>query len=350
MLSRIRSAGPVAFILLALVVVIGVILFTVHTIGTLKTPALIVVEPVAAGQVVTSQDVHVVDLGLGGQSVNLMSSLPPHALAATPLNPGELLQQNDLVTSAQAEIEIAMQHSPTLVAGDTIDIYVDTNASNNSNGTAPTASSPPNSGSSSSVLNTPGVVLIGVGVPVTAVDGAGELTILAPMAEATAWAAISATQPDLVAVVATTQAPPSVTNSDLNAALNTLQNQVAALGSGASTTSNTAFCSAMNQVNVLMAASAPAGSTLAQITSYSKANFPKLVSAMKSVAKSAPSKYSSFLQQQVRLLETINAKIQALPANPTNQQLQNTGNLNVVNMFSGTQGQALTSYYTNTCG
>jgi hypothetical protein len=224
MIQRIRAGGLVAFIILVVIVVVGLAIYGEQQVTSLKTPALVLTQQVLPGQVINQSDVTTVHIALGGQTVSLMSSLPANAIASVPLNPGVLLQASDLAQGNTAQVSIAIQHSPAISPGDTVDIYL------NDTGTTVSPGSLNGSGTSSTPTP-PGVILIGVGIPVTAVNGT-TLTLLVPFSQATSWAAISAAAPQLVGVTASTRNAPSVTQTDLNAALQVLESTVGSTSGG----------------------------------------------------------------------------------------------------------------------
>ncbi len=217
--KRFLKPAVVVFLVVFAAVVVGLAAFSEHQYTALKTPGLVLTTQVLPGQRVTSADVAKVNIALGGQPVVLISSLPRDTIAAIPLNPGTLLQASDFVNQSLAQVEIAVQHTPTIVAGDTLDLYL--------NNTGANLTSTPTS--TNSTVN--GVILLGVGVPVTAVSGSN-VTILVPFSEASYWAAVSASQPQLVAVIATTAASPQNPQTGLSTALRQLESSAGAPSGG----------------------------------------------------------------------------------------------------------------------
>lgn len=218
MSKKFLKPAVVVFLVVFAAVVVGLAAFSEHQYTALKTPGLVLTTQVLPGQHVTRSDVAKVNIALGGQPVVLISGLPRDTIAAIPLNPGTLLQASDFVNQSLAQVEIAIQHTPTVAIGDTLDIYL-----NNTGNVTSTSSA----GTSATSAGATGVVLLGVGIPVTAVSGSN-ITILVPFAAASYWATVSAAQPQLVAVIATTASTPSNPQTGLNTALRQLESSASA--------------------------------------------------------------------------------------------------------------------------
>lgn len=110
-------------IVLAVIVVLGILVWSSYTTKAYTIPAWLVTRSVTAGQLISDDNVRLGRIGTAGEHIDLFSGDPRDHLAAHDLSVSDVIRPSDLIFGQLAAVPITLRYAPALHTGDHVDIY-----------------------------------------------------------------------------------------------------------------------------------------------------------------------------------------------------------------------------------